>query len=200
MSVQILELAPEILQRLDRLCRGLGAHRLTALAPGARSPSGSALPQRLTSEWRRIWTFASPESAERWNQEWERVLLSRERLHSALVSLRGAPIPEATLDVVARIAATILGEDVRSGVPIPEVDVAWRYELVVSHAYQGSPSSWSRDSLVVTLVGTLFDAEGVLRWSSEARREYPLDELPEGTAIALTRRPWIDTAETYQAA
>jgi hypothetical protein len=200
MSVQPIAIGPELRNRLERLCRGLGAHRVTGAGPGGPSPGRVALPQRLTSEWRRVWTFPSRGSAENWNREWEQVLLSPGRLHPALLSLEGRPIPDATLDVVARIAATILGQDVQTGVPTPGVKVGWRYELLVSHAYQSSPSSWSRDSLAVILVGSLFDAQGALRWSSEARRDYSLAELPPGTPLVLTRRPWVATLETYRAA
>lgn len=200
MSVQSLVIGPDIRKRLERLCRVLGAHRIMTAAPGDRPQGRVVLPQRLTSEWRRVWTFPTRASAERWNEEWDRVLASPDRLHPALVSLEGRPIPDGTLDVVARIAATILGQDVRSGVPTPELKVGWRYELLVAHAYQASPSTWSRDSLVVRVVGNLFDAQGALRWSSEAQREYALAELPEGSPLVVTRRPWVDTLEPYRAA
>ena len=153
--------------------------------------------QRLESTWLRSWSFVSADAARAWNAEWERVLADPSSIHSALLAVESTPIPDATLDLVARIASGVMHQEIRDGAPLPEVAPGWGFALTVSHAYTIPSFSWQREELVLNVSWSVLDAEGQPLWTVDAAREYDLRRLPAATPRVFTAMPWHATTENY---
>jgi hypothetical protein len=194
MPLPALELDPACAQQLARLC---GRLLPVAWAPREAAPrAGLATSQRLESRWVRTWVFETEEAAAYWNEGWD-TARDPGHLHPALLSVEGAPIPDPTLDVVARIAAGVVHEEIHAGTPAPEVRAGSRFELVVCHRYEGASFSWRRDSLVMEVSWAVLTPEGEPFWSLATAREYDLPRLPPNAARVLTAIPRADTSEVY---
>jgi hypothetical protein len=132
---------------------------------------------------------------QRWNDGWSRVVEESAFVHPALVTVNGAPIPDPTLEYVARIASQIMQDEVRAGTPVPTVGLNWQVELVVSHVYETMPSSFMRDSLVIVASWSVLDAVRELLWCVDAGRDYELRLLPANAPQVLTAKHRFETVE-----
>jgi hypothetical protein len=195
MPLPPLELEYVCARRLEQLC---GRLLPLPLAPPAATPTpGLSTSHRLESRWVRTWAFETAEAAASWNDEWERVLSHPGRLHPALLNFGGAAIADPTLDLIARIAATVVHEEVRGGSPPPRVSPGWSFELVITHRYEAPSFSWRRETLVMEVSWSVLGAERQPLWCLEAAREYDLRRLPPNASRVLTATPRHDTAEVY---
>jgi hypothetical protein len=145
----------------------------------------------------RSWSFLNVDAARAWNAEWERVLADPSRIHSALLVVESTPIPDATLDLAARIAAGVMQQEIAGGAPLPEVASGWGFSLTVSHAYTIPSFSWQREELVLSVSWSVLDAEAQPLWTVDAVREYDLRRLPQMAPRILTAVPRRDTTEIY---
>lgn len=145
----------------------------------------------------RSWSFLSADAAGAWNAEWERALADASHIHSALLAVESTPIPDATLDLVARIAAGVMHQEIRDGAPLPEVALGWGFASTVSHVYTIPSFSWQREELVLSVSWSVLDTEGQPFWTVDAAREYDLRRLPQAAPRVLTAMPRHDTTEIY---
>jgi hypothetical protein len=195
MPLPPLELEHACARRLEQLCG-----RLLPVPFAASSPTptpGLVTSHRLESRWVRTWAFETAEAAASWNDDWEQVLSHPARLHPALLHLEGAPIADPTLDLIARIGAAVVHEEIRAGSPPPQVSPGWSFELVITHRYEAPPFSWRRETLVMEVSWAVRDAEGQILWCLEAAREYDLRRLPPNAPRVLTATLRHDTSEVY---
>jgi hypothetical protein len=195
MPLAPLALGHECARRLEQLC---GRLLPASLAPTMAKPTpGLLTSHRLESRWVRTWAFETAEAATSWNDEWERALSHPDRLHPALLTIGGAPIADSTLDLVARIAARVVHEEIRAGSPPPQVSPGWGFELVIVHRHEAASFSWRRETLVIDVSWSVLDAGAQPLWCLEAAREYDLRRLPPNAPRILTATPRHDTAEVY---
>ncbi|HME70251.1 MAG TPA: hypothetical protein VKM54_10340 [Myxococcota bacterium] len=189
-----LHLASEDERRLVRLCRRRPLPQPTGVA---EIQVASDLParRRFESTWFRSWRFATESSARRWNDNWARVVEDLGFVHPALVTMHGGPITDPTLEYVARIASQIMHEEIRAGTPLPSVALGWQVELVVSHVYETMPSTFMRDSLVITTSWSVLDADREPLWCVDSGRDYELRLLPANAPQLLTAKHRFETVE-----
>jgi len=111
------------------------------------------------------------------------------------VTMNGGPITDPTLEYVARIASQIMHEEIRAGTPLPSVALGWQVELVVSHVYETMPSTFMRDSLVITTSWSVLDADREPLWCVDSGRDYELRLLPANAPQLLTAKHRFETVE-----
>lgn len=147
--------------------------------------------------WRRRWSFVGEDGAERWNREWEHVLEKPGSLHPALVQLEAESIRDPLLDALARIAATVLCDEIQRGSPYPFVRPGGSYRLEVAYQTQPFPLPRFEHSLVLSVRGEVSGADGEPLWSSDAVREIPFELVPESVVSLWSERSFTPTDETY---
>ena len=162
-----------------------------------RIPPG-VLVGRRRGEWRRIWHFPTQTAAERWNAEWDRVLMSPRSLHPALTRIDGHAITDRLLDALARVASAILAEEVNAaGAPCPYMQPGWSYRLVLQHSVHGVGREEMEQPLALKLVADVLGAGGTLRWSSDTTRICPSSLIPPAVATLWNLRRWSPVEEIY---
>jgi len=147
--------------------------------------------------WRRTWSFPTREAAERWNAEWEEALERPGCCHPALLRIDGIPIRDHRLDALARVAGTILSEEVYAGAPYPLMRACWSYRLDVRHTLYRARREHAVPSIIVSAHGEVHNADGELHWSSDATRQYPTSVIPTSVAECWSGGRWHPTSETY---
>ena len=154
-------------------------------------------PHSRRRQWHRTWRFSSEAGAERWNTEWEQVLGQAGSVHPALIQLDGRSIRDPLLDALARIAATVLCDEIRCGSPYPFVRPGGAYELSVIQHTRPFPLPRFEQSLALTVHGEIFGTDAQPLWSADASREIPFDLVPESVISLWSERSWKPTDEGY---
>lgn len=149
------------------------------------------------TSWRRLWHFEGASGAERWNQAWEQVIERPAALHPALIQIGGAAIRDPLLDALARIAATVLCDEIRTGSPYPFVRPGGSYALEVERQVWPFPLPRFERSLVLVVRGEVYRADGQPLWSAEAAREIPYQLVPASVVALWSERAFAPTEETY---
>jgi hypothetical protein len=169
--------------------------QLKKLARSARRVADPAMRAGGDGGWCRTWRFPSLAGAERWNEGWDEVLSRRELVHPALVRIRGHAIPDAFLEALARVAGTILAQEVQAGTPCPYMKCGWSYALSLEHDV---PQAAPAGPVVVKLVGEVRDPDDALHWCVDASRLYSADLIPLSVAAEWSARPRPEVVEAYE--
>jgi hypothetical protein len=179
----------------DTTLPGALRQQLTRLARSARrAPEPAAAPER-DGGWCRTWRFPSRSGAEHWNHGWDEVLCQLEPVHPALVRIRGRAIPDAFLEALARVAGTILAQEVQAGTPCPYMKTGWSYALSLEH---NVPTSAPSGPVVVKLVGEVRDPDDALHWSVDTSRLYSAELIPLAVAAEWSARRAPEVVEAYE--
>lgn len=187
-----------LLHELETLCRR---------AAGATSETGTLAPLAFhdqawgvsRSQWRRRWQIADGKAADRWNELWAR-MLEPDAIFGPVLVLGGEPFEEPCLAATARIAARLLAEEVRAGMPCPEVRAGWSFELVLAQSLRRSGVAGIAPGLLLLLDTGWRDERGDPLWFSECLRECPLDALPRHGATLLLSTGWREHEERFSRA
>jgi len=192
-----LELDRALVRELEALCRRSPPTppEAGALAPLAFHDQAWGVSR---SQWRRRWRIADGKAADRWNELWSAMLGERGGIFGPLLELGGAPIGEPCLAATARIAARLLADEVRGGMPCPEVRPGWSFELVLAQSLRRSGVPGIAPCLLLLLDAGWRDAQGDPLWFSESLRECSLDALPRQGASLLLATGWREHEEPFE--
>jgi len=190
-----LDVDRSLLRELEALCRR---------AAGVTSDAGSLAPLAFhdqawgvsRSQWRRRWQIVDGKAAARWNELWGR-MLDPGTIFAPLLALEGEPFDEPCLGATARIAARLLADEVRAGMPCPEVRAGWSFELVLAQSLRRSGVPGIAPGLLLLLDAGWRDERGDPLWFSECLRECSLDALPRQGATLLLSTGWREHEERF---
>ncbi|HVP30715.1 MAG TPA: hypothetical protein VMW35_16295 [Myxococcota bacterium] len=197
MSPATLQLDRDLMRDLEVYCRRAAKAPVAegaGLAPLAFHDQAWGISR---SQWRRRWRLRDGKAAARWNELWSGMLGEAGTPFAPLLELGGEPIDEPCLAATARVAAQLLHEEVRSGMPCPEVRAGWSFELVVAQSFRRSGVPGIPACLLLLLDAGWRDERDEPLWFSEALRECSVDELPRRGATLLLSTGWREHEETF---
>ena len=194
----MLQLQPplpaDLRRRLDDLSRvadpRAAARRESEAARGSDRSSPSC-------RWRRLWRFPTVSGAERWNEQWDALLVRPEATHPAFHCIEGLPIEDPFLDALARMACAILSQEIQAGTPCPYVERGWSYALRVEQRLHPGCAGLGERPCVLNVVGEVRGPDDDARWCCDASRVYTSDTLPVPVAAVWSVRHWSALEEVY---
>lgn len=190
---ELLQLDDEALHELEGLCRrGEKAADTEASLLSVEDGWGVS-----RARWQRRIRFPDDAAARAWNEAWEAMLADPPRTLRPLFDMNGAPIRDPSLRAVTRVAAAVLLDEVRSGMPWPEVRAGWSFELLVAQSWRPSRLPRQDDVLLLLLDAGWRDDHDEPLWFAEALRECPAGLLPRRAPELLLRSARRESEETY---
>lgn len=191
-----LELDPTLARELEALCR-----RATHLVSEAGVAASVALQDQAwgvsRSQWQRRWRIVDGKAADRWNERWTAMLGEPAAIFTPLLEREGSPLEEPCLVAAARLAARLLADEVRGGMPCPDVRPGWSFELVLAQSVRRSGVPGVAPGLLLLLDAGWRDERGEPLWFSESLRECSLDALPRQGAALLLSIGWREQEERF---